>query len=140
MDKSEIIAFLNANPACHLATVEGDQPRVRGLLIYRADEKGILFHTGKMKDLHKQLVANPKVEMCFNDLQKGIQVRVAGTAELVEDLNLKKEIVSKREFLKNWIDSKLVTYDTLAVYRVRDCVATVWTMATNFAPTTYVRI
>ena len=67
MNKTEIIAFLNANPVFHLATVEGNKPRVRAMYLYQADENVILFHTGKMKDLHKQLTANPNVEMSCNN-------------------------------------------------------------------------
>lgn len=58
MNKNKIFNFLNANPVFHLATVDGNKPHVRGLLLYRADENGIIFHTGKMKDLHKQLTEN----------------------------------------------------------------------------------
>lgn len=68
MDKNEILEFIRNCRSCDLATVEGDQPRVRGMLPYRIDEKGILFHTGKFKDVHKQLTKNPKVECCFFDL------------------------------------------------------------------------
>lgn len=44
MTKTEIIDLINKNPASHLATVDGTRPRVRGMLIYRADEQGIIFH------------------------------------------------------------------------------------------------
>src|SRR4030065_1697266 len=102
MNKNEVFEFLDTNPVFHLATIEGNKPRVRGLLLYKADENGIIFHTGKMKDLHKQLTKNPHVEMCFNNgnFENLIQIRVSGTVELIEDLELKKEIVQKREFLK----------------------------------------
>jgi uncharacterized pyridoxamine 5'-phosphate oxidase family protein len=134
MTKQEILAFMNANPTCFLATAEGTKPHVRGVLLYRADENGLIFHTGKMKELHRQLTANPAVEMCFtnNKFDNLIQVRVSGTAQLVEDLGLKKEIVAKREFLKPWVEQ--AGYDPLAVYRVAKGVAVVWTFATNLAP------
>jgi len=134
MNKTEIIAFLNANPVFHLATVEEHKPRVRGMLLYRADEKGILFHTGKMRDLHSQLTANPHVELSFNNgsSENLIQVRISGTVELVEDLELKKEIVRNRDFLKPFVDE--AGYDPLAVYRIKNGVASIWTMQANFAP------
>lgn len=140
MNKSEILGFLNINPAFHLATVEGHKPHVRGMLMYKADENGIIFHTGKMKDLHRQLTENPHVEMCFNNgnFENLIQVRVSGTVELIEDLELKKEIVQKREFLKAWVDQ--VGYEPLAVYQMRKCVATVWSMETNLAPKEFVEL
>ena len=90
MNKNEVFDFLNANPVFHLATVEGNKPHVRGMLMYRADENGIIFHTGKMKDLHKQLTKNPNVEIGFNNnsFENLIQIRVSGTVELIEDLEL----------------------------------------------------
>ncbi len=140
MNKSEIIAFLNANPVFHLATLDRDKPRVRGMLLYRADEKGILFHTGKMRDLYGQLTADPHVELSFNNgsNENLIQVRVSGTVELLEDLELKKEIVQNRDFLKPLV--KQAGYDFLAVYRIKDGVASIWRMQTNLAPKKYVEL
>ncbi len=74
--------------------------------------------------------------MCFNNIE--LQIRISGTVELVEDIELKKEIVQKREFLKPWIDQ--AGYDPLAVYRLKKGVATKWTMEENFAPKSYVEI
>jgi uncharacterized pyridoxamine 5'-phosphate oxidase family protein len=140
MNKKEILDFLNVNPVFHLATVEKNKPHVRGLLLYRADENGIIFHTGKMKDLHRQLTENPQVELCFNNgnFENLIQVRVSGIVELIEDLDLKKEIVQRREFLKPWADQ--MGYDFLAVYRMKKGVATIWTMATNFEVKKFIEI
>lgn len=140
MNKSEIFNFLNANPAFHLATVEGNKPHVRGMLLYRSDKTGIIFHTGKMKDLHRQLTENPHVELCFNNgnFENLIQIRVSGTVELVEDIELKKEIVQKREFLKPWVDQ--AGYEPLAVYRMKNGVATIWTMKTNFLPKEFLEL
>jgi len=94
MDREEILAFLNANPSCHLATMEGDQPRVRGMFMYRAGEKGIIFHTGDFKSLYSQLKENKKVEICFSSPEK--QVRVEGVAEIIDDAKLKQEVLEAR--------------------------------------------
>ncbi len=140
MNKSEIYGFLSANPVFHLATVEGDRPHVRGMYLYRADENGILFHTGKVKDLHSQLTSNPVVEMAFNNgkMQDLTQVRVSGVVSLVEDLELKKEIVTQRPFLKPFVDR--AGYDSLAVYRLKSGSAVVWTMKDNLAPKEYIQL
>lgn len=140
MTKKEILDFLTANPMFHLATVEGNKPHVRGMLLYRADENGIVFNTGKTKDLHKQLTANPNVELCFgnNNFEALMQIRISGTVELVEDLELKKEIIEKRDFLKPWIERE--GYEPMAVYRMKKGVATVWTLATNFAPKEFIEL
>lgn len=110
------------------------------MFLYRADQAGILFHTGGMKDVCRQLLANPAVELCFFDPQKMVQVRVGGTAHLMEDIPLKEEIVNSpgREFLKPWVESQGL--DVLAVFRVGGCRAQVWTMESNFAPKEWVRL
>ena len=138
MDKSEILAFLNTNHDCHLATVEGNKPHVRAIGIYRADEDGIIIQTSKVKDLYKQLSANPDVELCFNDSKGSLQVRVSGTVELDEDIELKREILAKRHFLKPLVDKE--GYEVLAIYRLKKGLATVWTFPTNFAPKTYIQL
>ncbi|MCU0915360.1 MAG: pyridoxamine 5'-phosphate oxidase family protein [Planctomycetes bacterium] len=51
MTREQILEFVNANPLCHLATCEGQQPRVRGMMMYRADAAGLIFHTGHFKAL-----------------------------------------------------------------------------------------
>ena len=133
MTSSEILKFLNAHPACHLATLENGKPRVRGMLMYRADEQGLLFHTGIGKALAKQVPNGAPAEACFNSPE--LQVRVSGTTQIVDDLELKKEIVAARPFMQPWVAQ--YGYDLLVVFRIVQCEAATWTMAANFEPTTY---
>jgi len=135
MTKQEILAALNANPICYVATVEGNKPHVRAMGLFRADEDGIIFQAWKIKDIHKQIVNNPEVEICCNT-KDGKQIRISGRFEIVEDLALKKEIEAKRPFMTPVIKEK--SYDVVAVYRLRHGKACVWTMAENFAPKTYI--
>jgi uncharacterized pyridoxamine 5'-phosphate oxidase family protein len=138
MNKNEILEVIRNNPAFHIATVEGDQPRCRAVYLFRADDNGILFHSGVMKSLHHQIVANPKVEFCFNDPQKGIQVRVTGKLEIVADKALKDEICEHptRKFLKAWREAGTLDdfYNSFQVYRLKGGKAITWTMETNFTP------
>ena len=133
MTSSEIMKFLNAHPACHLSTLENGKPRVRGMLMYRADEQGLLFHTGIGKALAKQIQKGAPAEACFNSPE--LQVRVSGTTQIVDDLELKKEIVAARPFMQPWVAQH--GYDLLVVFRIVQCAAATWTMAANFEPTTY---
>jgi pyridoxamine 5'-phosphate oxidase len=138
MTKTEILEFINANPTCYLATSENNKPRVRGMRMYRADGKGIIFQTSSVKDLCKQLNENPNVELCFFSNEKNIQIRISGKATFVNDLDLKKEIVEKRPFLKPWVEKK--GFDMIVVFRIVDCVAHQWTMETNFSPKEYITL
>ena len=143
MNKSEVLAFLRDNPAFYMATVEGNNPHVRGLLLYRADENGIVFQTWKTKDIYRQLSENSRVQLCFNSYQgsshqkisESTQIRISGSVELVEDMQLQEEILSKRPFLKTLMQE---TGYELAIYQLRKGVATIWTMETNFTPKSYI--
>ena len=73
--------FLKEAGTYYLATVDGDQPRVRPFGTVNIFEGKLYIQTGKMKDVSKQIHANPKAEICaFKD---GQWVRIAG--KLVED-------------------------------------------------------
>ena len=73
--------FLKAAGVYYLATVEGDQPRVRPFGTAHMFEDKLYIQTGKVKPVSKQLSANPKCEICA--FQDGVWLRVE--AELVED-------------------------------------------------------
>lgn len=144
MDKAEIMELIVKNPVFFLGTTEGDQPRVRGMLLYKIDESGIVFHTANMRELYKQVENNPKVELCFNEYKTSTQVRVTGVLEELNDNKLKDEVASHptRTFLKPWVDSlsKQEFYDSFVVYRLKGGLASVWSMAKNLEPKAYVQL
>ena len=77
----KVFNFLKEAEVYYLATMDGDQPRVRPFGTVNVFEGKLYIQTGKIKNVSKQIHANPKVEICaFKD---GDWVRVAG--ELVED-------------------------------------------------------
>lgn len=125
MNKKEILDFISKNNIGWLATVEGKAARVRGMDTFRADENGLIFYTDKSKNVYKQIIKNPDIEVCY--FAKGLQVRVRGKAELVEDIALKKEIVSRRPF---YGDMSEEDYKQMAVFRLKGK-ATTWTMETG---------
>ena len=138
MTKQEIIEFINKNPLFSLATVEGNLPRVRIMMLYRADENGIIFITTTLKAVYKQLQANPAIEMCFYNQKEFRQVRIEGNVEILDDLELKKEVVEKLSFLKPLIESK--GYEVLICYKVKKAKAIFWTMEKNFEPKEYIQM
>ncbi|MBR3404969.1 MAG: pyridoxamine 5'-phosphate oxidase family protein [Firmicutes bacterium] len=77
----EVYDFLKAAGTYYLATVEGDQPRVRPFGTIEMFEGKLYIQTGKIKEVSKQLQANPKAEICaFKD---GKWLRVSG--KLIRD-------------------------------------------------------
>ena len=79
----KVVKFLKEAGVYYLATVDGDQPRVRPFGTVNVFNGKLYIQTGKAKDVSKQLHANPKAEICaFKD---GAWIRVAG--KLIEDDN-----------------------------------------------------
>ena len=76
-----VCQFLKDAGVYYLATVEGDQPRVRPFGTAHIFENRLYIQTGKVKPTSKQLIANPKAEICA--FHQGTWIRIAG--ELVED-------------------------------------------------------
>jgi pyridoxamine 5'-phosphate oxidase len=138
MTKEQVFELMKNNPVFAMATAEDNKPHVRMMMLYRADETGIIFNTGENKDVHRQLQANPEVELCFFDTNEVKHIRVTGSVEMVEDPSLKKEIGNDYQFLKKWVDS--AGYDVLVVYRLKRGKATTWTMETNFKPKEYIQL
>lgn len=138
MDKTAIFELMNKNPGFFLATADGNFPKVRGMLLYKADESGIIFHTGNFKDVYKQVLKNPNVQLCFVDPSQNIQVRIRGTLCIVDDNQLKEEISEhpSRAFLKGWKSSVPLQefYSSFIVFHMKDGIANVWTMQTNLEP------
>jgi len=130
------------HPVMYVATSENGQAHVRGILLYSADENGIVFHTGNVKPLYHQLIANPKAEVCFSVGK--YQIRVEGEFELVDDINFKREIVAhpSRKFLQGWIkeQGEEAFYDFFQVFRMKHGKAHVWNFENNFKPKEYITL
>ena len=76
-----VAKFLQEAGTYYLATLEGDQPRVRPFGTAHIFEGKLYIQTGRVKNVSRQIHANPKVEVCaFKD---GEWLRIAG--ELAED-------------------------------------------------------
>ena len=89
----EVYDFLKNAETYYLATMDGNQPRVRPFGSVDIFDGKLYIQTGKVKAVAKQIAANPKVELCaFKD---GRWLRITG--ELVED--------DRREAKKHMLDS-----------------------------------
>ena len=77
----QVEKFLKEADVYYLATMEGDQPRVRPFGTAHIFEGKLYIQTGKVKGVYKQLKENPKAEICA--CIKDQWLRVSG--ELIED-------------------------------------------------------
>ena len=115
----KVYRFLAEAQTYYLATVEGDQPRVRPFGTALLYEGRLYIQTGKVKSVSKQIAANPKVEICaFKD---GKWLRLAG--ELVNDdrREVKAAMLDKMPSLKAMYSAD---DDNTQVLYFRDATAT----------------
>ena len=94
--------FLKEAGVYYLATMDGDQPRVRPFGTAHIFEGKLYIQTGKVKPTSKQLAANPKAEICA--FMNGKWMRVAG--ELIEDdrVEARKSMLDAYSNLRNMYD------------------------------------
>ena len=139
MNLQDCITFTNENPVCFLATTEGNQPRVRALGFWFADETGFYFQTGTMKTFFSQLQKNPKTEVCFYRQQGmiGTMLRISGEVEFIHDRKMNERVLNDRPFLKGFG----LTPDSpnLVLFRIPHGEAHFWTMEKNLTPKEIIR-
>ena len=94
----KVCDFLKTAGTYYLATDEAGQPRVRPFGTAHIFEGKLYIQTGLKKDVAKQMLANPKVEICaFKD---GKWIRVAGEAVLDERLEAQESMLEAYPSLK----------------------------------------
>lgn len=97
-DIERVCKFLDEAQTYYLATVEGDQPRVRPFGTAIIANGRLYIQTGKVKSVSKQLAANPKAEICaFKD---GKWLRVSGELVNDDDHEVKVAMLEKMPVLK----------------------------------------
>ncbi len=131
MNLQDCIQFANANPVCYIATVEGDQPRVRAVLAMPADENGFYYALLSFKNVCKQLECNPKMEVCYYnnppELGQARQMRITGVAELVPDQAMIHRVAQERAaMLEPAMGQPLEP--VLAIWRISHGDAHFWTV------------
>ena len=93
-----VCQFLDEAQVYYLATVEGDQPRVRPFGTALVWEGRLYIQTGKVKNVSRQLAANPKAEICA--FHNGRWLRVSGVLVNDDDRAVKVAMLEKLPSLK----------------------------------------
>lgn len=130
---TEVLLFANQNPSSWLATCEDEQPRVRGMLLWFADETGFYYHTAMAKSLYSQIKKNPNVEAAFMrnaDKPEFEMLRVTGMTEILKDKELEKRLKQERPWL--WDNVQQSKVDTeVVIFRIVNGSAYIWNMTWN---------
>ena len=120
----EVLDFLKKCQTYYLATVDGDQPRVRPFGTANIFEGKLYIQTGKVKDVAKQIMSNPKIEICAFNGQEWIRIQ----AVAVED----NRVEAKQSMLDNYpsLQSRYsATDDNTLVLYLKDAMATISSFA-----------
>ena len=98
----EVLEFIKSCDVYYLATVEGDQPRVRPFGTAEEFEGKLYIQTGKKKDCYRQLLENPNAEICcFKD---GRWLRLKGKLIPDDRVEAKKDMLDKNPTLRGMYD------------------------------------
>ena len=99
-----------------LASIDGDQPRLRPVSPVRTD--GFTIYVANLRAYHKtgEIAANPKVELCYLDDHHN-QVRITGVAEVLTERPLLEEIWNTNPLLRQYLGS--INNPQLIIYRIR---------------------
>ncbi len=116
----EVYEFLKKAQTYYLATVEGDQPRVRPFGTAHVFENKLYIQTGKKKDVSKQMKKNPKIEICA--MSDGKWIRIAATAVNDDNVEAKKSLLEAYPNLKNMYSA---TDNNMQVLYLKNAVATI---------------
>ena len=112
---AQALSVIQADRLPYLATVEGDQPRLRPIAPVKTD--GFTVYIANIRSYGKtaEIEANPRVEVCYLDGHND-QVRITGLAEIVADKAIKAEIWESNPHLRNYLGN--VENPDYILYRV----------------------
>ena len=124
----EVYDFLRTCGVYYLATVENDQPRVRPFGTVVIFEQKLYIQTGKKKNVARQMMANPKVEICAYDSGKGQWLRIEAKVVADERIEAKQYVLDQYPQLKSMY--KADDDNTLVLY-LKDATATFNSFSTS---------
>lgn len=116
----EVYEFLKSSKTYYLATMDGDQPRVRPFGTANIFEGKLYIQTGKVKPVSKQMIANPKIEI--SAMNGGEWIRIQAT--VVED----DRVEARQSMLDNYPDLQAMysaTDGNTQVFYLKDATATI---------------
>lgn len=121
---TEVYDFLKKCNTYYLATTQGDQPRVRPFGTVNIFEGKLYIQTGKIKSVSKQMMANPKIEICAMTGSEWIRIQ----ATVVEDdrLAAKESMLDSYPSLKKMYSA---TDENTQVFYLKDATATIASFA-----------
>lgn len=120
----EVYDFLKKAGTYYLATVDGDQPRVRPFGTAHIFEKKLYIQTGKKKPVSQQMIKNPKIEICA--MNGGEWIRIQALAVTDDRVEAKESMLEAYPNLKKMYSA---TDNNTHVLYLKNAVATISSFA-----------
>jgi uncharacterized pyridoxamine 5'-phosphate oxidase family protein len=112
--EQDVVQLLDKVGYFFLATVDGQEARVRPFGFMGLRDGKLWFCTSKAKEVYAQLTKNPHVELAYTFTPEMVTLRIRGRVVLDDDMELKKDIVAKSEVVRSIYGSadnpKLTTF------------------------------
>ena len=114
--KELALQVVQADRFPYLATIDGDQPRLRPVSPVRTE--GFTVYVANLRDYNqtREIAANPRVELCYLDEQHD-QVRITGVAEVVTDRAVLQAIWDENPLLRQYLGT--IDNPQLILYRIQ---------------------
>ena len=96
--------FNETAPIAYLATVDGDRPRVRPMVVLGGEGNCVYLAAASVSDKITQIADNPHVEICYMDAEQN-HLRINGTAEVTDDAALKRRLWQENGDLRRYFAS-----------------------------------
>lgn len=120
----EVYEFLKKCGTYYLATIDGDKPRVRPFGTVNIFENKLYIQTGKSKDVSKQMMKNPNVEICA--MSGGEWIRIQAKAVEDDRVKAKESMLDAYPNLKSRYSA---TDNNCQVLYLKNAVATIASFA-----------
>jgi len=116
----EVYEFLKKCGTYYLATIDGDKPRVRPFGTVHIFENKLYIQTGKSKNVSKQMMNNPNIEICA--MSGGEWIRIQAVAVEDDRVEAKQSMLDAYPNLKSRYSA---TDDNTQVLYLKDAIATI---------------
>ena len=117
----EVYEYLKQCQTFYVATIDGDQARVRPFGAVSVYEDKLYIQTGKVKAVYRQMKASPKIEICAMN-PNGTWIRVAATAVEDDRIGPKQQALDENPSLKSMY---AVDDGNHIVFYLKDATATI---------------
>ncbi len=101
MIPQEFISFFKENPICAFATTDNNKPSVRPVQLMFEDQGKLYFCTANTKNMYKQIMANPNIELATSSKDYVTTLRISSKVTFSNDLSIKQKVIKENALVRS---------------------------------------